>query len=60
MVVYEVYLRNKKGEGELIGILPERRINMDRVTSDSLDEWLKMVFGDTFDANDIFIVRKTV
>ncbi len=60
MVVYEVYFRNKKGESELIGILPERRIKEDRVTSDSLAEWLKTVFGDTFDANGIFIVRKNV
>jgi hypothetical protein len=38
MVIYEVYKRNKKGEAELIGILPERRIdiNKDRATTDSL------------------------
>jgi hypothetical protein len=38
MVVYGVYKRNKKGEPELIGILPERRIdiNKDRATTDSL------------------------
>jgi hypothetical protein len=47
MVVYEVYKRNKKGEPELIGILPERRIdiNKSRVTSGSLREWLKAVLG---------------
>jgi hypothetical protein len=60
MIVYEVYLRNEKREDELIGIFPERRINRDRATSDSLDEWLKMVLGDTFDASKIFIVRKEV
>ena len=43
MIVYEVYKRDKKGEPELIGILPERRIdiNKSRVTSDSLCECLK-------------------
>jgi hypothetical protein len=51
MIVYEVYKRDKKGEPELIGILPERRININksRVTSDSLREWLKTVLGDSFD-----------
>jgi hypothetical protein len=60
MVVYEVYLKNNKGEDELIGTFPERRIDKDRVTSDSLDEWLKMVLGDTFDKSKIFIVQKEV
>ena len=60
MVLYKVYLRNKKGEPELIGTLPERRIDIDRITSDSVDEWLKAVFSDTFDPDDIFIVRETI
>lgn len=62
MVVYQVYKRNKKGEPELIGILPERRIdiNKTRVTPDSLREWLKTVLGDSFDIDEIFIVQKEV
>jgi hypothetical protein len=62
MIVYEVYKRDKKGEPELIGILPERRIdiNKSRVTSDSLREWLKTVLGDSFDIDEIFIVQKEV
>ncbi len=58
MVIYEVYLRNRK-EPELIGILPERR-KMIRATSDSLDKWLATVFNDIFEINNIFIVRKTI
>jgi hypothetical protein len=53
-------MRNKKGKLELIGIFPERRILQDRVTPDSLDEWLKMVLGDRFDKSKIFIVQKEV
>ncbi len=62
MVVYRVYKRNKKGEPELIGILPERRIdiNKSRITPDSLREWLKAVLGDSFVTDEIFIVQKEV
>jgi hypothetical protein len=59
MVVYEVYRRNKNGEYELIGILPERRIgiNKSRVTPDSLREWLKKVLDDSFDIDEIGRLR---
>jgi len=60
LVIYEIYMRNEKGEPELIGIFPERRIDKDRVSPNSLDEWLKMVLGDTFDKTKIFIVQKEV
>jgi hypothetical protein len=62
MVVYEVYKRNKKGEPELIGILPEGTIdiNESRVTADSFREWLKTVLGDSFDVDEILVVQKEV
>ncbi len=34
MVIYEVYLHGNGEIGELIGVLPERRVNRDRIDSD--------------------------
>ena len=45
MVAYELYLRNRKGEEHLLGILPERRKNPSRITKESVVRWGKLVLG---------------
>ena len=44
MIAYEFYLR-KEGKDHLIGILPERRKNSERITRESIMNWGKMVIG---------------
>jgi hypothetical protein len=54
MVAYEFYLRDRiKGE-QLIGILPERRKNAERISNESIMKWARLVFGDTLDLQKIF------
>ena len=67
MVIYEVYLRGSGEEGELsgeerelIGVLPERRVNRDRIDSDSVMKWSRTLFGNTFDADQLLFVQKTI
>jgi len=56
MLVYEFYFRNKIKGDELIGILPERRRNMERVTHESIMMWAKIVFSDSLDVNNIYFI----
>jgi len=57
MVAYEFYSRDHKGRDNLIGILPERRKNPERITKESVLNWGWKVIGDHSDVNDIYFVR---
>lgn len=52
MVAYEFYWRDDKGKNHLIGILPERRKNPERITSESIMNWVRLVT----DAKDVFFI----
>jgi hypothetical protein len=54
MMVYEIYVFNKKTGYELIGALPERRKNQMRITRESVIRWGKMLLGDNVNSEDIF------
>jgi hypothetical protein len=54
MLVYELYALFKTKGYELIGVLPERRKNLARITNDSVMNWGKMLLGDDVDSKDIF------
>jgi hypothetical protein len=57
MVAYEFYWRDHKGKDNLIGILPERRKNPERITQESVLNWGWKVIGDHSDVNDIYFVQ---
>jgi hypothetical protein len=46
MVAYEIYYRNEKGDEHLLGVLPERRKNLARITEKSVLKWGRLVSGD--------------
>ncbi len=50
MRAYEFYLHEQE-EDHLIGILPERRNNAERITKDSIMNWGRKVLGDNTDAD---------
>ena len=54
MTAYEFYSRDESGEPYFIGILPERRINPERITDQSIINWARNVLGEESGANDIF------
>ncbi len=60
MIVYEFYLRDKKGERDFIGVLTERRNDPTRVTQESIMNWIKSLFGDSLDEENIVFVQKTI
>ena len=57
IVAYELYCRDESGSEHLIGILPERRKNPDRITEASILNWGREVIGDNLDGNNIYFVK---
>ena len=60
MVAYEFYQLNKIGESHLFAILPERRKNPERISAESIMNWVKKVLGNSEGIKDIYFVRVTV
>jgi len=57
MIAYEFYWRDEIGKEHLVGILPERRKNISRITTKSILNWVWMVIGDNLDSNSIYFVQ---
>lgn len=60
MVVYELYLRDRIKEFNLIEILPERRKNPQRITQQAIMKWVKLFTGDHLNLNNIYIIQKQI
>ena len=60
MVAYEFYRRCSKGEEHLIGILPERREIPDRITTESIMNWVRIMLGGNIEVKNIFFVEVEV
>ena len=60
MTAYEFYVKDTVKEKKLIGILPERRKNPERITEDSIMNWAKLTFGSVFAQKDIYFERVTL
>jgi hypothetical protein len=59
MVAYEFYRRLKTGAEQLIGILPERRTVSERVTQQSIMNWIAKVLPiySITELNDIYFIQ---
>jgi hypothetical protein len=60
MVVYQVFLRDAGNRSELIGIFPERRTSKERINLESILKWSELIFGNTVDCQNLFVVRSTI
>jgi hypothetical protein len=60
MVAYEFYWLDPRGGYQIIGILPERRKNPERVTQESIMRWGENILGKEFDTKDIFFIQVTI
>jgi hypothetical protein len=60
MVAYEFYWLDPRGGYQIIGILPERRKNPERITKKSVMNWGAKFFGKDFDSKDIFSIQVTI
>jgi len=58
MVAYEFYWRDEKDKVHLLGILPERRKNAERISQESILNWVRQAIGNNLYVNDnIYFVQ---
>ena len=57
MLAYEFYYRDETDKSQLIGILPERRKDPERITPDSVMHWVEKVLGSNWDMSRIIFVK---
>jgi hypothetical protein len=60
MVAYEYYCRNDMRGYELLGVLPERRKDVDRVTPKSIIGLGKKFWGDNVEMDNILFIRISI
>ena len=60
MVAYEFYWRDPQQEFHLIGILPERRKNSERITEDSIMRWGKIILGENAELTNVLFPQVTI
>jgi len=57
MMAYEFYSLDDMDGFHFIGILPERRRDPERITEESVINWVRQLLGDEEDIRDIFFGR---
>jgi len=61
MVAYEFYWRDDSGDIHLVGILPERRKDPNRISNQSILNWVDRVIGDGGDGvSNIFFTKVSI
>ena len=62
MLVYKLYWRDEREKEHIIGALPERRKNPERITEESLANWGRIVLGDKVgtNLNNIYFIQEEV
>lgn len=60
MIAYEYYWRNDMRGYELLGVLPERRKDIYRVTPKSIIGFGKKFWGDNVDMDSILFIRISI
>jgi len=57
MVAYEIYWLDPTGGYQIIGVLPERRKNPERITQESIMNWRGRIFGKDLNIEDTFFIQ---
>ncbi len=59
MVAYQFYWYDPVKGYELVGVIPERRQNPERITQESIMGWAKQILGDKLSTKDkdIYIIQ---
>ena len=60
MVAYEFYWLDPIKGYQLIGVLPERRKNPERITQASIVKWGEKFFGKKLGLKDLFFIEVTI
>jgi hypothetical protein len=57
MIAYEFYRRVACGEDRLVGVLPERREDPERITHESIMNWARMLVPEDFFKRNVYFIR---
>jgi hypothetical protein len=57
MTAYEFYWCDGTGKFHLIGLLPERRSNLTRITQESVMNWGRSTVGNALDVNGLYFIQ---
>jgi hypothetical protein len=57
MVAYQLYCLGQKGVHQVIGVLPERRKNPERITQESILNWGEKIFNKGLNTEDSFFIQ---
>ncbi len=58
MLAYKFYLRDEMNNClDHVGVLPERRMNPERITDESIIKWGREYFGKDAKGKDIFFIE---
>lgn len=57
MTAYEFYWKDKTGNDHFIGILPERRKSLERITKESILNWGRMAVCEMGGIQKIYFIR---
>jgi len=57
MLAYQFYCMGEDGKDHLIAILPERRRNPERITDQSILNWVREVIGNGCHGQSIYFVE---
>ena len=60
MEAYEFYRIDPKRGSQIIGVLPERRKNPERITQKAIVNWGEELFGEELDTKDICFTQVTI
>jgi hypothetical protein len=60
MIACEFYLRDPIKWNELVGVLPERRKDPERITQKSIMNWVETVLGNGLSNKDIYYIKITI
>ena len=60
MLAYEFYCLDAAGGHQIVGVLPERRKDPERVTRESIMNWGENFFSKDLDTKNIFFIQITI
>jgi hypothetical protein len=60
MIAYEFYWLDSSGGYHIIGVLPERRKNPERISQQSIMNWGGNLYSKDLDTKDIFFIQITI
>ncbi len=60
MVAYEFYWTDEQVVSHLIGILPERRKRPERITRESIMNWVRKISAGSTEINNIYFIEVNV